>query len=78
MPWSRKFAKPIVLKDGRTIATLADARDLMSPVEAGHQDDPAWRHARELLHFASNREDTLSLGRARAQLTRTLKAEGLI
>jgi hypothetical protein len=26
MPWSRKLAKPIVLKDGRTIATLADAR----------------------------------------------------
>ena len=78
MPWSRKFAKPIVLKDGRTIATLADARDSMSPVEAGHQDDPAWRHARELLHFASNREDTLSLGRARAQLTRTRNAEGLI
>jgi hypothetical protein len=27
MPWSRKLAKPIALKDGRTIATLSRARD---------------------------------------------------
>jgi hypothetical protein len=26
MTWARKFAKPIVLRDGRTIVTLADAR----------------------------------------------------
>jgi hypothetical protein len=29
MPWVRKFDEPIALKDGRTIATLADARRLM-------------------------------------------------
>jgi hypothetical protein len=27
MPWSRKFPTPIVLKDGRTIATLGEARE---------------------------------------------------
>jgi hypothetical protein len=29
MSWSRKFAKPIILKDGRTIATLREARELI-------------------------------------------------
>jgi hypothetical protein len=29
MPWSRKLAKPIILKDGRTIATSGQAREMM-------------------------------------------------
>jgi hypothetical protein len=29
MPWSRKLSKPITLKDGSVIETLADGRDLI-------------------------------------------------
>jgi len=32
MPWSRKLATPIVLKDGRMIATLGEAREMMLSV----------------------------------------------
>jgi hypothetical protein len=32
MPWTRKFAEPIALKDGRTIATLGGAREMMLSV----------------------------------------------
>ncbi len=32
MTWARKFAKPIALKDGRTILTLGEARELMLSV----------------------------------------------
>jgi hypothetical protein len=78
MSWAHKLPTPIKLKDGRKIVTLDGARDLMSSLAEGHQDDPAWQYASELLHFASNREDRLSLARARAQLTQVLKAEGLI
>jgi hypothetical protein len=74
---ARKFATPIKLNDGRKIVTLVDARDLMSPLRAGRQTDSDWMLATELLQFASTRDDRISAGRARAQLLKVLKLEGL-
>jgi hypothetical protein len=78
MPWSRKFTKPIVLKDGHKIATIGDARDLMASLAAGLQDDPDWNVAGDLLQTASIRHEPHPLSRARSRMIRMLKREGLI
>lgn len=78
MPWSRKFPTPINLKDGRKIPTIGDARDLMTSLADGRQNDPAWQFAVELLQYASTRDDPTPAGQARAQLVKILKADGLI
>jgi hypothetical protein len=53
MAWETKFWRPIKLKDGRTIATLADARMLIMKLPSDHQSKRDWEHASELLSRAS-------------------------
>jgi hypothetical protein len=65
--WTKQFRKPIVLRDGREIATLADARDLLLLQPKRHQDQPHLQYAVELL-----------VDDAAAQLSRALTAEGLL
>ena len=78
MPWTRKLAVPIKLKDGRTIATLWQARELMLALPERHQIRPFWQYAAELLINAAARPDRASVDDAAAQLSRALAAEGLI
>jgi hypothetical protein len=40
MPWSTRFPAPIILKDGRTIATLGQARAFMLTLPEQSQSDP--------------------------------------
>jgi hypothetical protein len=49
MTWSRKLPKPLYLNDGRTLATLAQARDAVLALPQLCQTDPHWQHAAELL-----------------------------
>jgi hypothetical protein len=44
MPWSDAFWKPIKLKDGRTVATLAEAKVLILSLP-GSQQEPHWVEA---------------------------------
>jgi hypothetical protein len=76
MTWARKFAKPIALKDGRTIATISDGRELMLSLPPIHRRGAVWQYAAELLNEAAADKD--SVPDAEAQLERALKAEGLI
>jgi hypothetical protein len=76
MSWSRKFAKPIVLKDGRTIASLSQAREMMLSLPPIHRRAVVWQSAAELLNEAATDRD--SVPEAGAQLTLALKAEGLL
>jgi hypothetical protein len=76
MPWSRKLAKPIVLKDGRTTATLGDAREMMLSVPPLHRREAVWQSAADLVNEAAAFQDLVP--DAEAQLIRALKAEGLI
>jgi hypothetical protein len=78
MPWVRKFAEPIALKDGRTLATLADAHALMMALPDRRQRDPHWQYAGELLQKAASRDGGFALAQAHAQLPRALKSEGLL
>jgi hypothetical protein len=76
MPWSRKLTQPIILKDGRTITNLGEAREVMIANRALLRRKALWRVASEVLQGAA--EDKVSLGDAVELFERALKAEGLI
>jgi len=76
MPWTARFWRPIALKDGRTIATLADARDVLLSAPSIAQRQPHWRDAAELLSRAARSKSAMD--EALWQMLRALKAEGLI
>ena len=76
MTWMRPFAKPIALKDGRTIATLGDARVVKESLPQRRQHSERWLYADALLLEAATARG--SLNTTAAELMRALKAEGLI
>jgi hypothetical protein len=53
MPWSRKLATPITLNDGRTIATLSQARELMLSLPITNRHGDMWRYTAGLLNVAA-------------------------
>jgi hypothetical protein len=76
MPWSRKLRVPIVLKDGRTIATLGQARAVMRSLPAISQSRDVWLYTDGLMLEAAT--SNTPIGEAAAQLRRALKADGLL
>jgi hypothetical protein len=76
MPWSRQLSVPIVLKDGREIVTLNDARALMRSLPAQTQNNDVWLYTGGLLLEAATSDGPM--GETIANLRRALKAEGLI
>jgi hypothetical protein len=78
MTWSRRLPKPIHLSDGRAIVTLAQARDVMLTLSHETQTNPYWREAAELLIKAAYRGRQDPIHDAGAQLSRALRADGLI
>jgi hypothetical protein len=71
---SRKFSRPIVLKDSAQLASLSDAAELI--LNLPERGNPHWTHAAEMLLKAS--KDAATVGSARDHLARALEAEGLI
>jgi hypothetical protein len=49
MPWTEKLPIPIVLRDGRAIATLGEARIVMLELPVRHQVRPHWQYTADLL-----------------------------
>jgi hypothetical protein len=78
MPWTRKLASPITLKDGRTIATLNQARELMLSLPLAHQRGNIWRHVAILLNEAAADNSYIQHTEAEALLGQALKVEGLL
>jgi hypothetical protein len=76
MTWMRPFAKPIALKDGRTIATLGEAREVMQSLQERRQHSERWLYAGALLLDAATARGSLNI--AARHLTLALKVEGLI
>jgi hypothetical protein len=74
--WTTLFPEPIILKDGRAIATLGQARNLMLGLPVRHQVRPYWQYAAELLLDAAEHKG--SLDDANHQMTRALTTEGLL
>jgi hypothetical protein len=76
MPWSRKLPVPLVLKDGRVIATFNDARVVMRSLPAISQSRDVWLYAGGLMLEAATSNGPI--GDAAAQLRRALTADGLL
>jgi hypothetical protein len=78
MSWSRRLPKPLYLNDGRTIVTLAQARDVMVALSRVNQTNPHWRRAAELLMEAAYRGRQEQIQDAGVELSEALRADGLI
>jgi hypothetical protein len=78
MAWSYTFLTQIVLKDGRTISSLMQARAVMVELPAFRQTNSDWRYAGELVFEVSRHGDESALREAHAQMLLALQAEGLI
>jgi hypothetical protein len=78
MTWSRRLPEPLRLNDGRTVATLAEARDLMLTLPHETEIDPHWRQAAEVLLKAAYRGRQDPIHDASRELSRALRANGLI
>jgi hypothetical protein len=76
LPWSRKLATPIKLNDGRTIATLSQARGIMLSLPRAHRRGDIWRDTADLLDEAA--AESSYVPHTEAQFMRSLKTEGLI
>jgi hypothetical protein len=76
MPWSRPLSEPIVLKDGREIATLNDARVVMRSLPANSQRSDVWLYAGGLMLEAATVRGPIR--ETAAQLRRALRADGLL
>ena len=76
MNWSVSFAgPPITLKDGRKIATLGDAHEVVTAHPQFHEGARSWQDAFELLMLAAQNQGWLV--DAERQLRRALRADGL-
>ena len=78
MKWAQRFPKPIVLKDGRRLVSLVQARDFMSALPPSRVKNAHWVYAADRLFDAARTEDAELIGDAHAQLLRALAAEGLV
>jgi hypothetical protein len=78
MPWTARFRKPIVLRSGRNLAILADARDLLLALPQTHHGRPHVAHAAQLLIKAAESAERGGMASASAQMVRALQAEGLL
>jgi hypothetical protein len=76
MNWSRTFPRPIVIKGGDGIVTLAGALTLMRSLSDPDRHRALWRDAAELLAEAAI--DTRWMPDAVAQLSQVLRAERLM
>jgi hypothetical protein len=78
MTWRRRLPETLYLKDGRKVATLAQARDVLLSLPAGRQADPLWQSAAQLLMETAYRSRRTPISDLRRQLLRTFVADRLI
>jgi len=76
--WSRKLARPIVVKHGRPgeLKTLGDARALIHSLPERRRQQPAWQRAAELLLRAAGSRAPQDIADVTAQLYEALASEG--
>ena len=77
MTWSRAFAEPFILADGRTIKTLYEAEQLVLALPGRHRANGHWQSAMQLLMCAAEDPSAEALDRAARQFSIALRAEGL-
>src|SRR5262249_56040476 len=57
--WSAKLTRTIVLKDGTTLATLADVRAFILKEPEHIQERGSWQRATELIILAAERDGSI-------------------
>jgi hypothetical protein len=72
--WSRIFADPIILQDGRKLLTLRDAGEFITRLPKTKQARPEWRLAAAMLMQAA--EDDTPVMLAEIAMRRALNADG--
>jgi len=72
--WSRKFAEPIILQDGRKLLTLRDAGKFIMRLPKAKHNRPEWRLAAAMLMQAA--EDGAPVMLAEIAMRRALGADG--
>jgi len=79
MSWIRKLPSPLELKDGRRVAILRDAADLILALPARQKANKRWEHAAELMMKAAKPTARAADMEAFAdQFSRALKADEMI
>jgi hypothetical protein len=75
MRWARKLLPPIMLRDGRRLSTLYDAKNLIGSLPEERRNAPSWQYAEALLVDAA---ESGKMEDAQAHLARVLRADGLL
>jgi hypothetical protein len=78
MSWSRRFPTSLHLNDGRTLSTLAQARDLVLDLPQLDQANSHWASAGELLVQGAFRNRQTPISDVCTQFSRALHVDGLI
>jgi hypothetical protein len=78
MTWTSKLKPPLVLRDGRAIATLADARDVILGLSDYQQRSAYWGYAAILLMKAAQGGQRTAIDDAYWQVMRALKADRMM
>jgi hypothetical protein len=76
MPWDRALNQPIVLKDGRAISTLEEARELVRAIPLRYRQGAVWRYVGELMSEAA--DDRATVDEFAEMLARGLSGAGLL
>lgn len=77
MPWTRKLEPPVILKDGRKLLTLADARLLIQSLPEGRGAEPAWQLTGDVLMGAASGQES-AVRKINLQLIRALQKDGML
>jgi hypothetical protein len=72
--WSRTFADPIILQDGRKLLTLRDAGEFIARLPKTKHNQPEWRLAAAMLMQAA--DDGAPVMLAEIAMRRALNADG--
>jgi hypothetical protein len=74
--WLSRLRKPIALRDGRIIRTIADARDLIAALPDKDQRRPQWQSLAALLVSAAQSGNATLIALVTDRLRETLASHG--
>jgi hypothetical protein len=78
MDWNQRFARPIVLNDGRRITSLIQASNFLTGLRPPQWRDTSWKYATDLIYDAACAPDRTVLASAGQQVRLVLKADGML
>jgi hypothetical protein len=78
MNWLTPLSKPFSLADGRPVATIDDARQIIQSLPVEDQDSPSWQYVCQLITKAADNGDAQVVLEASVELRRALNAQGLL